>query len=101
MKKFGYIIICMMFVSCDYIFDLDAFTPNELVVNDYRLFKETPAWELAKATRSGNTKKMEELWKIVENNIDKIFEAWETLTPMNVYKLLNNLFSQYMNRGDC
>lgn len=48
-----------------------------------------------------NKKKMEELWKIVENNIDKIFEVWETLTPMNVYKLLNNLFSQYMNKGDC
>ena len=48
-----------------------------------------------------SAKKMEELWKIVENNMDKIFEAWETLTPMNVYKLLNNLFSQYMNKGDC
>ena len=99
MKKFGYIIICMMFVSCDYIFDLDAFTPNELVVNDYRLFKETPAWELAKATRSGNTKKMEEIIKknpvVVNYQEPKYGQTLLMLTILNQqYKpfktLLNN-----------
>ena len=69
MKKFGYIIICMMFVSCDYIFDLDVLTPNELIEDDYRLFKETPAWELAKATRAGNTDKMN---AIIKENPDII-----------------------------
>ena len=69
MKKLGYIIICMMFVSCDYIFDLDVLTPNELIENDYRLFKNTPAWELAKATRAGNADKMN---AIIKENPDII-----------------------------
>ena len=71
--------------SCSFaLFDKPEYSYKINIYNKYRL----------------NKKKMAELWNIVENNIDKIFEAWETLTPMNVYKLLNNLFIQYMNKGD-
>ena len=99
MKIFCCIFFCVVLVSCDYIFDLDAFTPNELVLNDYRLFKETPAWELAKATRSGNTKKMEEIIKknpvVVNYQEPKYGQTLLMLTILNQqYKpfktLLNN-----------
>lgn len=69
MKVLSCILLCMMFVSCDYIFDLDVLTPNELIEDDYRLFKNTPAWELAKATRAGNTDKMN---AIIKENPDII-----------------------------
>jgi len=69
MKVLSCILLCMMFVSCDYIFDLDVLTPNELIEDDYRLFKNTPAWELAKATRAGNADKMN---AIIKENPDII-----------------------------
>ncbi len=88
-----------MFVSCDYIFDLDVLTPNELIEDDYRLFKNTPAWELAKATRAGNTDKMNAIIKenpdIINYQESKYGQTLLMLTILNQqYKpfktLLNN-----------
>lgn len=43
----------------------------------------------------------EELWKIAEDNMQEIFEAWETLTPTNVWKVINRIYNKYINKGDC
>lgn len=44
---------------------------------------------------------MLELWNIAYNNRQKLLEAFETLTPINVFSLLQNLYSDYINKGDC
>lgn len=41
-----------------------------------------------------------ELWKIVEEHKDEIFEAWETLTPTNVWRVVIKYFSKYLNEGE-
>lgn len=43
----------------------------------------------------------EELWKIAEDNMQEIFEAWETLTPTNVYKVIARIYNKYLDKGDC
>lgn len=48
-----------------------------------------------------NKKVMLELWNIAYNNRQKLLEAFETLTPINVFSLLQNLYSNYINKGDC
>jgi len=98
MKVFCCILLSMMFISCDYIFDLDAFTPNELVEDDYRLFKGTPAWELAKATRAGNINKMEVIIKespdLVNYQEPKYGQTLLMLTILNQqYKPFKNLLN--------
>ena len=38
------------------------------------------------------------LWDLILDNKDKIFEAWETLIPTNVMKVLQNVFKDYINK---
>lgn len=45
------------------------------------------------------SKKTEEkLWNLVLSNKNQIFEAWETLIPTNVMRVLQNVFKEYINR---
>ena len=46
-------------------------------------------------------KTLEELWKIAEDNMQEIFEAWETLIPTNVYKVVARIYNKYLDKGDC
>lgn len=56
MKYIKYIILLILFTAC-----INREKPVEikkLLRKDYRLFQNTPAWELAKAVQDGNIKKM-------------------------------------------
>ena len=47
------------------------------------------------------SKKTEQvLWDLFLSNKDRIFEAWETLIPTNVMKVLQSVYKEYINKGD-
>jgi hypothetical protein len=60
---------------------------TELTGSDYRLFQETPAWELAKAVQDGNEERIEELInkdpKIINYQEPKYGSTLLILTVMN------------------
>ena len=55
---------CLLF-SCSNLSREKIVDKSELTGRDYRLFQNTPAWELAKAVEDENTKKID---KIVSEN---------------------------------
>lgn len=66
MKHIKYIILLILFTAC-----INRERPVEiekLLGNDYRLFQNTPAWELAKAVQDGNIKKMRE--QVIDRKIN-------------------------------
>ena len=59
---------CLLF-SCSNLSREKIVDKSELTGGDYRLFQNTPAWELAKAVEDGNTNKID---KIVSENPELI-----------------------------
>lgn len=62
------VIACLLF-SCSNLNREKIVDKSELSGGDYRLFQNTPAWELAKAVEDGNTDKID---KIVSENPELI-----------------------------
>lgn len=59
---------CLLF-SCSNMCRKKIVDKSELTGSDYRLFQNTPAWELSKAVEDGNT---EQIDKIVSENPELI-----------------------------
>ncbi len=68
MKKYYFLVFIILLASCNKMTRVRDVDVSKLRGYDYRLFKNTPAWELAKA-----------VWDEEENEIDRILTADSTL----------------------
>jgi uncharacterized protein len=65
MKKL--IFICLLFCLTSCYNQETLVDKSKLLGMDYRLYQSTPAWELAKAVKSGDIKKIKE--EVVQKNV--------------------------------
>lgn len=70
MSKVVFFLVCILIYSCNN--REEVVDKSKLLGNDYRLFQNTPAWELAKAVEDEGENKINE---ILARNKDQI---WKT-----------------------
>lgn len=81
------VFVCLLF-SCSNLSKEKIVDKSELTGGDYRLFQNTPAWELAKAMEDRNMKKID---KIVSENPELInYQESKTARRIHLHNLLRN-----------
>ena len=90
---------CLLF-SCSNLSREKIVDKSELTGGDYRLFQNTPAWELAKAVEDGNTNKID---KIVSENPELInyqeSKYGETLLMLTIMNQQLKSFKALLKNG--
>lgn len=88
MKKILFIILLPVLIGC---YNRDAqIDKDKLTGNDFRLFQDTPAWELAKAVEDENTSKIERIIKT--GNVDPDFVEKRFGSTLLALSIMNNKY---------
>lgn len=94
-----FVLACLLF-SCSNMCRERIVDKSELTGGDYRLFQNTPAWELVKAVEDGNTKKID---KIVPENPELInyqeSKYGETLLMLTIMNQQLKSFKALLKNG--